>query len=89
MVLPMGIPKFTALLTATSDPGRTNIFKNLGLLLLNDVWYQLKTKPGEFTGLQLVCYVYVGFQQISPEAEVGFDLSKEYKAAKSLVEHGD
>ena len=48
--------------------------------------YQLKSKAGEFTGLQLVCYMYVGFQRISPGADVGFDLSQEYRAATSLVE---
>ena len=48
--------------------------------------YRLKSKAGEFTGLQLVCYMYVGFQRISPGADVGFDLSQEYQAARALVE---
>jgi hypothetical protein len=50
--------------------------------------YRLKSKAGEFTGLQLVCYMYAGFQRISPGADVGFDLSQEYRAAKALVEGG-
>jgi Tfp pilus assembly protein PilF len=50
--------------------------------------YLLKSKAGEFTGLQLVCYMYAGFQRISPGADVGFDLSQEYTAAKAQVEGG-
>jgi tetratricopeptide (TPR) repeat protein len=53
-----------------------------------DTKYRLKSKPGEFTGLQLVCYMYAGFQRISPGADVGFDLSQEYAAAKAQVEGG-
>ena len=48
--------------------------------------YRLKSKAGEFTGLQLVCSMYVGFQRISPGADVGFDLSREYEAAKAQVQ---
>ena len=50
--------------------------------------YRLKSKAGEFTGLQLVCSMYVGFQRISPGADVGLDVSREYEAAKALVEGG-
>ena len=46
--------------------------------------YSLESLPGEYTGLQLVCYMYVGFKIIAPEKNIGFDLSKEYKAAKGL-----
>ena len=46
--------------------------------------YKLASLPGEYTGLQLVCYMYVGFKIIAPEKNIGFDLSKEYKAAKRL-----
>jgi len=46
--------------------------------------YRLKSLPGEFSGLQLVCYMYVGFKQIAPEQDIGFDLSREYAAAMEL-----
>ena len=46
--------------------------------------YQLESLPGDFSGLNLVCYMYVAFQSIAPETDIGFDLSKEYAAAKSL-----
>lgn len=46
--------------------------------------YQLKSLPGNFSGLNLVCLMYVGFKSFAPEMEVGFDLGKEYAAAQSL-----
>jgi Flp pilus assembly protein TadD len=48
--------------------------------------YRLKSLPGEYSGLQLVSMMYVGFKIVAPEQDVGFDLSKEYAAAKSV--HG-
>lgn len=49
-----------------------------------DKKYRLQSLPGEFTGLQLVSYMYVGFKMIAPDQDVGFDLSKEYAAAQAL-----
>jgi len=46
--------------------------------------YQLKTVPGQFSGLQLVALMYVGFKQIAPELDAGIDLSKEYEQATKL-----
>jgi hypothetical protein len=46
--------------------------------------YQLKSLPGDFSGLNLVCLMYVAFKSFAPETDVGFDLSKEYAAAKSM-----
>ena len=46
--------------------------------------YQLKNLPGNFSGLNLVCLMYVAFKSIAPETDIGFDLSKEYAAAKNL-----
>jgi hypothetical protein len=46
--------------------------------------YQLKSLPGDFSGLSLVCCMYVAFQSIAPETDIGFDLAKEYAAAKSM-----
>jgi len=39
------------------------------------------TLPGEFTGLQLMSYIYVAFKQIAPEQDIEFDLSTEYEQA--------
>ena len=47
--------------------------------------YQIISMPGTFTGLQLVCYMYVGFRLIAPERDIGIDLSDEYRAALQLV----
>jgi tetratricopeptide (TPR) repeat protein len=46
--------------------------------------YNLTSLPGDFTGLQLVCYMYIGFKMIDPSMDIGFDLSHEYEAAKAL-----
>ena len=46
--------------------------------------YSLRSLPGNFTGLQLVSIMYVGFEQINPGHDVGFDLSREYQAAQQL-----
>ncbi len=46
--------------------------------------YQLISLPGNYSGLNLVCYMYVGFKIIAPEQNIGFDLSKEYEAAQEL-----
>ncbi len=46
--------------------------------------YTLRSLPGEFTGLHLVSLLYVGFEQISPGNDIGFDLSREYETAQQL-----
>jgi len=46
--------------------------------------YQLRTLPGEFTGLQLLCYMFVTWKKVSPEADIGFDLRREYEAALGM-----
>lgn len=46
--------------------------------------YRLASVPGSYSGLHLVCLMYVGFKMFAPEQDVGFDLSKEYGAAKAL-----
>jgi hypothetical protein len=35
--------------------------------------YRLRSLPGSFSGLHLVCLMYVGFQRIAPERDIGFD----------------
>ena len=48
--------------------------------------YPLHSLPGEYTGLQLMSYMYVAFKQIAPEQDIGFDLSKEYEEALKLFQ---
>ena len=51
--------------------------------------YTLDSMPGEFTGLQLLCYMYTGFQFIDPSADIGADLSEEYQTALNMLEKGE
>ena len=46
--------------------------------------YTLRSLSGEFSGLGIVCFMYIGFQRIKPGTDVGFDLSQEYAAAQQL-----
>jgi len=48
--------------------------------------YTVKSMPGKFSGLHLLCYEYVAFQQIAPGKDIGFDLSEEYRKATSLFD---
>ena len=47
--------------------------------------YRLRSLPGQFSGLHLVAIMYTGFQLIDPSLDVGFDLRREFDAAKSLL----
>ena len=51
-----------------------------------DSRYTLKSLPGQFSGLQLLCYEYVAFKQFAPDQSIGFDLAEEYRAALSLFD---
>jgi hypothetical protein len=47
--------------------------------------YTLNSVPGEqFSGLQLLCMMYVGFKDIEPTMDIGVDLSQPYQAALQL-----
>lgn len=48
--------------------------------------YTLRSLPGNFSGLQLLCIQYVGFKIIDPSADIGFDIAAEYEEARRL--HG-
>ena len=49
--------------------------------------YSLKSLPGrQFSGLQLVAMMYVGFKGVDPTTDVGFDLSKEYEQARAMYQ---
>jgi tetratricopeptide (TPR) repeat protein len=51
--------------------------------------YRIKLLEGEYTGLQLVCYMYAGFKRIDHSLDVGIDLSKEYQFAMKLFSSED
>ncbi|MGC9261278.1 MAG: tetratricopeptide repeat protein [Phycisphaerae bacterium] len=51
-----------------------------------DQKYRLRTLPGQFSGLHLVCLMYAAFKIINPSMDIGMDFSKEYQMAKTL--HG-
>ena len=46
--------------------------------------YELKSLPGKFSGLHLLCLMYVAFKTFAPEMNIGFDLATEYAAAQAL-----
>ena len=50
--------------------------------------YTMKELPGNFSGLQLCCYMYAAFRRFAPGQDVGIDLSREYEAALSLRNKG-
>ena len=44
--------------------------------------YTLKSLPGEeFTGLQLLCLMYTGFQKVEPAMDTGLDFKEAYTLA--------
>jgi tetratricopeptide (TPR) repeat protein len=43
--------------------------------------YRLRSLPGDFTGLHLLCIEYVGFKIIDPSVDIGFDIAAEYAEA--------
>lgn len=46
--------------------------------------YQLRSLPGNFSGLQLVAYMYVGTKRLWPNRDAGIDFSVEYTAAVAM-----
>jgi Flp pilus assembly protein TadD len=46
--------------------------------------YTLRSLPGDFTGLQLMSYMYAAFQQLAPDHDIGFDLAQEYEMAQQM-----
>lgn len=52
--------------------------------------YHLISIPGkEFTGLQLLAYMYSAFQVIDPFLDTGLEFKKEYEAAKGMLGNGN
>ncbi len=46
--------------------------------------YQLRTLPGHFSGLHMVCLMYAAFKITDPTADIGFDLAAEYAMANEM-----
>jgi hypothetical protein len=49
-----------------------------------DSRYRAKGLDGDFSGLAMVCHMYVAMRRVAPEAEVGFDLAAEYEQAEKM-----
>lgn len=47
--------------------------------------YELRQIPGKRSGLEMVCWLYVGVQMVAPGTDVGFDLAREYEVARSIL----
>lgn len=48
--------------------------------------HTLRSLPGNYSGLHMLCLMYVAFKLTSPEHDIRFDLSKEYAAAKAMAD---
>jgi hypothetical protein len=46
--------------------------------------HSLRSLPGDFTGLHLLCMEYVGFKILDPTVDMGFDIAAEYAAARRI-----
>jgi len=50
--------------------------------------YRVKGLEGEFSGLAMICHLYVAMQRMAPGKDIGFDLAVEYEQAKRMFEMG-
>lgn len=57
-------------------------------LQVSDLKYMLTSLPSQFTGLQLLCYLYVGLQMTDPDKDIGVDLGDAYAQAKRMYKRG-
>ncbi len=48
--------------------------------------YTLNNMEGNFTGMHLIAYEYVGFKIVEPTMDIGFDLENEYQQALKMYE---
>jgi Flp pilus assembly protein TadD len=46
--------------------------------------YQLRSLPGSYSGLHLLCLMFAGFKVVAPGQSIGFDLAKEYEVATAM-----
>lgn len=49
-----------------------------------DVRYSLDNLDGDFSGLELLCMMHVGFQQLQPGGDCGSGLDQEYELALEM-----
>ena len=49
-----------------------------------DKLYQLRTIPGNYSGLNVVCILHTAVQKVSPGNDSGFDIQAEYDEALKL-----
>lgn len=49
-----------------------------------DKSYQLRTIPGNYTGLNVVCILHTAIQKVAPGNDSGFDVQAEYEEAMNL-----
>ena len=47
--------------------------------------YSLTNLDGDFSGLQLLCYMHVGMALFDPKADCGSGLQREYELAKGMI----
>ena len=47
--------------------------------------YTLRSLPGDYSGLHLMSLMYVGFKQLAPDKDIGFDLAEEYRTAQRML----
>ncbi len=80
-------------LLCSDSPDAPAVPYNLGMALGNagglDIKspvrrYRLRSLPGEYSGLHLVCLLYAGMRHLAPGQDIGMDLAREYAAAESL-----
>ena len=84
-------------MSACSRPEITQIVSEIAILgqsgldyASSEQKYRLVAVPGEpFSGLQLMCLMYVGFKDIQPTVDVGMDLREPYEMALKLHREGD
>ncbi len=51
--------------------------------------YTLRAFPGEtFSGLQMLCFMYVSFKRIDPTVDTGLDFHNAYQIALKMFESG-
>ncbi len=46
--------------------------------------YELRSVPGRFSGLHMVCLMHAAFKITDPTADIGFDLAEEYATANQM-----
>ncbi len=46
--------------------------------------YQLRSMPGRYSGLYMVCLMYAAFKITDPTADTGFDLAEGYALANEM-----